>query len=688
MLQEIGLYPGQLRALHARGAREMLLAAEPRAGASHLLRAMAILRAAALPGSAVVLAAADDRTLREQHMDGPGGIWEMLEGLPPGAVKWLPGGVARLENGSTIQLTTWDGAARGRPPDVLLLDDGDEIGLAPFMRLRERVLGRPPRDELPRIALVSRRPEEGWVREHWRGINGAGARATLAASEIPSRLRGQANVIEVPLFGDWIDRVMPNFPWHPHTDLLVRSIQRVVDGELLRLLIQAPPRYFKSLIVSRLLPAYFLSTRPHEWAAVVSAIKELALIMSSDAREFYRGAGGVFRDDSQDKSLWRTLRGGGMWARGVGGWALGVGFNLGIMDDPFSSWQEAMKQGVQEFVESYFWNTFYTRREIAGTRPAAIIVMHQRLADGDLAGRLMKREAAAKHPTEGWHLLDLPAIKRKKREPFPASIHVIPDGRAEGEALCPALQDQDLLSLERLEEINKLLFAAVYQQEPFPDAGGGLFERWWWAFACEPALLADYRLRFRELTPMLNALMADSIIPVLMVEGRAWDIAASLEGQGDASASARGGITQVREVIFTDAFERYVEAAGVEEMIVETARQDGTGVVVILPAEPAAAGKIFTTRIQLRLENEGFTVVIVPTSGAKYVRAMPHAGAARPKNDGTMGRCHVLPGPWNENFQERHHKFDGVTKPLDLVDATAHLFAELDVSSFLTSGIA
>ena len=52
-----------------------------------------------------------------------------------------------------------------------------------------------------------------------------------------------------------------------------------------------------------------------------------------------------------------------------------------------------------------------------------------------------------------------------------------------------------------------------------------------------------------------------------------------------------------------------------------------------------------------------------------------------------MGRCLILPGEWNRLFCDRHHSFDGVTKPLDLVDAASYLFSELDGSSFLTWGI-
>lgn len=705
MLQQIGLYPGQQRALQARG-RELLLATQGgRAGASHLLRAMAILRAARERCS-VVLAAADDRTLREQHMDGPGGVWKLLEALPPGAVKWLPGGTARLENGSTIQLTTWEGAAR-RSADVLLLDDGDELDLGTFMRLREKVLQGPPRDTLPRLVVVSRRPEEGWIREHWRNLNGTGARVSLLSSEIPEALRQPAAAAPRESFGDFISRILPGFAWYPHVELMAETAQRVVDGEITRLLVSAPPRYFKSLIWARLLPAYNLSLRPDEWVSVVSSSATLAEIMSGDAREFYRSAGLPFRSDSQDKARWRTPKGGGMWARGVGGWALGVGYHLGIVDDPFASWQEAMKPSVQEMVEGYFWKTFYGRRELTGTRPAAIVVNHQGLAEGDLRGRILKREREAKLPSEEWHVLNLPAIKRPRREAFPPSVKAIPelarwDGgetkreRVTGEPLCPQLQDQDLEGLLRLESLDSLLFGATHQQEPFPDQGGGLFERWWWSLACPRERVEALAAAHRELTLLLRALMEARDIPVLHREGRAWDIAASIRGEGDASASVRGGIALRHgrhEIVFTDAREYYYPAEAVLDLIFDTALQDGTGVDVVLPNEPAGAGKIMIANLRTRLEDAGFRVVVVPTSGSKRVRANPHAGAAAPcrnaagEEDGRMGRCFLLPGPWNDLFCERHKMFDGVTKPLDLVDAAAYLFSELDGGSFLTSGI-
>lgn len=692
------------------------MAAERGSGASHLLRAIGIERAARERLS-VVLAAPDDRALREDHKEGEGGIWRMLERLPERSVAWQPGGIAKLTaNGSTIQLTTWADALR-RPADLLLVDDADDLALADFQVLRERALQGPSRGDLPRLVLVSHRPDQGWIREHWRALNGEGVRVELRAEDLPAELRGRAEVQEAPeSFGDWICRVLPSFRWYPHVELMVETAQRVVDGEITRLLVSAPPRYMKSLVWARLLPAYRLAKRPDEWVAVVSASATLAEIMSADAREFYRAAGLPFRSDSQDKALWRTPKGGGMWARGVGGWALGVGYDHGTIDDPFSTPEEALKAGVQEFVERYFWDTFMGRKELRerGEKPVSVVVNHQALAEGDLRGRILQRELEAKLPSEGWHVLTLAALKRPRRNPYPDSVRVIPelarwDGegtekrlRREGEPLCPVLLDQDVEGLLRLEAGNARLFAATHLQEPLSDLGGGMFERWWWSLACPRE--AVEALAHLGLSPLLLALMEAGVLPVLHREARAWDIAASLSGEGDASASVRGGVAlrgRQQQIVFTDAQECHRPGHEVPDLIFETAMEDGPGVDVILPQEPAAAGKILIGNtagtspglLQVRLEAAGFRVVVVPTTGAKRVRAAPHAGAAAPlKNaqgveDGRMGRCLLVPGAWNQLFRERHQKFDGVTKPLDLVDAASYLFSELDGGSFLTSGI-
>jgi len=278
-----------------------------------------------------------------------------------------------------------------------------------------------------------------------------------------------------------------------------------------------------------------------------------------------------------------------------------------------------------------------------------------------------------------------------------------PRERELGEALCPDLQKQTAADLLLLEAKNQHLFAATHQQDPLPEKGGGLFERWWWSWICARAAVvaAAASLKTKELTALVNALLESGAIPMLEREARAWDYAASLRGEGDATASCRGGITARRQIVFTHAREYYYPASAMKGLILETARQDGFGVEVILPQDPAAAGKILAAEWAAALQEEGFRVVIVSTSGSKRVRATGHSGAAAPLRnaegveDGRMGRCFILPDidpsaqdAWNNLFCERHQAFDGVTKPLDLVDAASYLFNELEASSFLGGGVA
>jgi hypothetical protein len=39
----------------------------------------------------------------------------------------------------------------------------------------------------------------------------------------------------------------------------------------------------------------------------------------------------------------------------------------------------------------------------------------------------------------------------------------------------------------------------------------------------------------------------------------------------------------------------------------------------------------------------------------------------------------LLPGVWNDAWAEQHHRFNGISGSMDLVDATAYGFNEIDV---------
>ena len=85
---------------------------------------------------------------------------------------------------------------------------------------------------------------------------------------------------KAPTFRQWATKVAPWFIWHRHNVAIADLLQRVFDHELLRVVINMPPRHGKTELVSKLFPAYWLSRRPHEWVGLASYSASLAFDLS------------------------------------------------------------------------------------------------------------------------------------------------------------------------------------------------------------------------------------------------------------------------------------------------------------------------------------------------------------------------------------------------------------------------
>jgi len=151
-----------------------------------------------------------------------------------------------------------------------------------------------------------------------------------------------------------------------------------------------------SELASNSYPAWLLGHHP-EW--------EILLCSASDAlpSEFSRSIrgqiqaddyhsifpnGARLKADSSAALRWNTEQGGGIKAVGSKGTILGFGFNVGIFDDIHKSQEELENPERSKDVWDWFSSIAYSR-QLPG---AGIIVIMQRLADEDLAGRLMKRQ--------------------------------------------------------------------------------------------------------------------------------------------------------------------------------------------------------------------------------------------------------------------------------------------------------
>jgi hypothetical protein len=267
---------------------------------------------------------------------------------------------------------------------------------------------------------------------------------------------------------DFAPRADPRFRWWRHVEVLGDALERVVAGEIRRLMVYMPPRHGKSMLASRILPAYFLSRHPDRWVGLNSYSADLARTFSRSARDHYIALGGQVRDDAGAVTHWETVQGGGMWAAGAGGPITGKGFHLGLIDDPLKNAEEASSEVIREKQKEWYRSTFATREEPGG----AIVVTMTRWDEDDLAGWLLSEEAG-EDGGEGWHIIHLPAIADAELiAQWPEGCTVEPDWRSPGEALCP--ERYPLATLERLRRrVGEYYWLSLYQQVPRSTQGKG-----------------------------------------------------------------------------------------------------------------------------------------------------------------------------------------------------------------------
>ena len=244
-------------------------------------------------------------------------------------------------------------------------------------------------------------------------------------------------------FRAFVAEVNPTLLQYEHVPRLVSVAQRIVDGELGRVLVFMPPRHFKSEIFSRLLPAYYLLRHPQRQVGLASYGAQLAWDLAREARDYLQAGGGAVDPDASAVRNWYTAEGGRMWSDGVGGSLLGRGFHLGVIDDPQDP-EQARSATYQARFRRWYPGKFYSRREPG----AAVVVVMQRLALDDAAAFLLAEEAEAAatgRTPQRWHVVVCDALHSD--EPFadydgphglPSSCTVEPDPRADGEPLAPS----------------------------------------------------------------------------------------------------------------------------------------------------------------------------------------------------------------------------------------------------------
>jgi hypothetical protein len=140
----------------------------------------------------------------------------------------------------------------------------------------------------------------------------------------------------------------PTYKADPAHELIATALDAVIEGEISRLMVFAPPQHGKPELTSVRLPAYWLGGRPDDPIILSSYAASLAYSKSRQARAIVESQefaalfpGVTTRRDSRAVDHWSLDgRRGGMLTAGVGGPITGHGGLLGIIDDPFENWEQ------------------------------------------------------------------------------------------------------------------------------------------------------------------------------------------------------------------------------------------------------------------------------------------------------------------------------------------------------------
>jgi len=250
-----------------------------------------------------------------------------------------------------------------------------------------------------------------------------------------------------------------------HYKLIAKELEELRDWVTKKLIINVPPRTWKTELITKTFPAWLLGQQPDHKFIVSGYSSTLTKNFSSQARDYYQSdtykkvfpRKSPLRDDQNTKELWETEKGWYYYAVGSGGSITWYGADTFIIDDPIKP-DEAESDVVRTGINNWFGNTVISR--LNNMAKGNIIIIMQRVHGDDLCWHLL--EDMKEWTGYDWKLLSFPAIATED-ESYKLWDEWI--GRKEWEPL-----DKERMPLEALNKIKETMgnvyFSTQYQQNP------------------------------------------------------------------------------------------------------------------------------------------------------------------------------------------------------------------------------
>lgn len=259
-----------------------------------------------------------------------------------------------------------------------------------------------------------------------------------------------------------------------HHMLLIDALEEVERGELDVLIVCMPPGSAKSLYASVAFPAWYLGRNPHKCVIGASHTQELAERFGRRARNLVGSPEHArafpncsLAADSAAAGRWETNKGGEYFAAGVGGSVTGRRADLGCIDDPVKSREDADSETIRDKQWAWWRDDMSTRLKPG----AAIVLIMTRWHEDDLGGRMI---ADLKKSNLRYKILSV-AMEALEDDPL---------GRPLGAPLWPEWFTPQMVEMAKREPRT---WSALYQQQPRPIGGGEFKVEWLSYWARQPA---------------------------------------------------------------------------------------------------------------------------------------------------------------------------------------------------------
>jgi predicted phage terminase large subunit-like protein len=270
--------------------------------------------------------------------------------------------------------------------------------------------------------------------------------------------------------------LVPGFMMGNHIKLISDKLKDMEEGKIKRLMVFLPPRSSKSVICSKLFPAWYIGRNPSHEILTVSHSDQLSsdfgrsvrdIVNTEEFQKIFRGV--HLRSDVRAAGKWKTNQNGTYYAAGVRSQIAGRGAHMAILDDVMSE-EDAFSDAGRRYIKEWYPAGLRTRIMPNG----AILIINTRFHYDDLCGWLLKQqENMSEYETIPWEVIKIPAWLDEES----AELLDLPPGGS----YFPEWKTKEVLQMDENEikaSNGSRYWNSLYMQDPTPEEGGLIKKKW------------------------------------------------------------------------------------------------------------------------------------------------------------------------------------------------------------------